>query len=407
MKKKKDSFEETIFNEKNIELNKFLYNNYFKYIFPNYNTSFNHEKNFSIMTPTENILIKLKYFYSLLDITKPSKFKLNEARKSIIFYKYIKDKNSLKDYTLIPDKIEFDKENNNEDRKYLHKGIFSIFDWDKEEIGEELIRITRKLLNKIEPKELYRAICLKKDKEITSPNVVEAINYSNNLSLFIIEDIISYDSTSDRAKVIEQWAEVAEYCKSQRDYNDCFAINTAFNSYIITGLKKTIKEIKDEKIFKKITKFCKCNCNYKEVREEIKKLNQDEYFFPFLGMILRDINFFEESSKYLIEGKLINFEKIENINYILETNFGFKKKKRKVLYFHKKELQFLEYLEEYSEEYLEALAKEIEPKFIRNNGKKHFKQKTTIDETFFKDKNKGHKRLTMSMKLKHKLFGGD
>ena len=88
----------------------------------------------------------------------------------------------------------------------------------------------------------------------------------------------------------------------------------------------------------------------------------------------------------------------------METNFGFKKKKRKVLYFRKKELEFLDYLEDYSEEYLESLAKEIEPKFTRNNGKKHFKKKTKIDEEFFKDKYKRHKRFS-TMKFKTKLFG--
>ena len=235
----------------------------------------------------------------------------------------------------------------------------------KEEIGEELIRVTNKLLSKIEPKELYRAIYLKKDKDKTSPNVIENINYSNKLTCFIIEDIISYDNTSDRAKAMEQWAKVAEYCLSQKDYNDCFAINTAFNSYIITGLKQTHKELKNKHLIKKIAKVCACNCNYKTIREDIKSLKKDECFYPFLGMMLRDINFFEESSKYLSEGKLINLEKIKNINYIMENK----------------------------------------PQFIRNKGKKKFKRITKIDEKYFMKNKKINKRFTIN--LKSKLFGID
>ena len=400
IEKHKEYFEENIFSEKK-EFNKFLYENFFQNIFLNY--SFNNENEFSILTPTENILIQLKKFLSLFNSKILNKKQLYKARKSILFYKYSKNKNILENKLISNKKIKYDIPVDT-NRKYLEQGFFSIFDWKTEEIGEELIRVTNKLLSKIEPKELYRAIYLKKDKDKTSPNVIENINYSNKLTCFIIEDIISYDNTSDRAKAMEQWAKVAEYCLSQKDYNDCFAINTAFNSYIITGLKQTHKELKNKHLFKKIAKVCACNCNYKKIREEIKNLKRDECFYPFLGMMLRDINFFEESSKYLSEGKLINLEKIKNINYIMENNFKFKteEKNDKTPI---KELQFFENLENNSEDYLESLAKEIEPQFVRNKGKKKFKRITKIDEKYFMKNKKINKRFTIN--LKSKLFGID
>ena len=99
-------------------------------------------------------------------------------------------------------------------------------------------------------------------------------------------------------------------------------------------------------------------------------------------MILRDINFYEESSKYLVDGELINFEKIENIQNIIDNNFYFKNKENTKIQCYKKELSFFEKLEKYSEQYLESIVDEIEPKFTRNNGKKKFKKMTSIDKKY-------------------------
>lgn len=69
--------------------------------------------------------------------------------------------------------------------------------------------ISKSLLNKIHPRELYKAIFLKKDKEKTSPNVVKCITKFNRLTSFIIEDILSYDYPKERARIYEKWVLIA------------------------------------------------------------------------------------------------------------------------------------------------------------------------------------------------------
>ena len=274
-------------------------------------------------------------------------------------------------------------------RKHLQKGFFSILDWKPDEIGEELIRVSKKLLKKVEKRELYKAIYLKKDKDIKSPNVIKCINSFNKLTFFIIEDIISYDHASDRAKVIDKWAQIAEYCKSRNDFNDCIAINSALNSYIITGLNLTNKQLKNytNTLIKDIKKFCSCYGNYKYIREKIKDLNnKNEIYYPYLGMMLRDITFLEESSKYLVDGELINFGKIEDVQNIMESNFRFKieeSKKKDKKNNNIEELNFFEDLEMNTEENLESIANQVEPNFTLNDGKKEFKRMTKIDEKYF------------------------
>ena len=202
-----------------------------------------------------------------------------------------------------------------------------------------------------------------------------------------MEDIMSYDESKERAKIMDKWVRIAQYCKKKKDYNDCFAINTAFNSYIISRLKRTNIKANSKNI-KSLNGFCSINKNYKLARDEINKLiNNKEPFYPFLGMILRDINFFEEKFKYLIDEKLINFEKIENIQNIIDNNFRFKNEYNKIIQMRFKEFKFLEKLENNPDDYLESLANEIEPIFRRNDGKRNYKKKTTIDKKYFEDKN--------------------
>ena len=395
-------YEEEYQMEKN-EINTFIYNTFFKEIFEHNITQDTSEYyNFSITNINEKYLFNLKNVLVLLMLKKPSYEQILNAKDTVCFYNYLNeeennqifsDKNKKKKNDFLhrsyclTSKERTLEEKINVQGKYLQKGLFCILDWKTEEIGEELIKVTKKLLKKIEKKELYKAIYLKKDKEIKSPNVIENINNFNKLTFFIIEDIISYDHSADRAKIIDKWVQVADYCKSKKDYNDCIAINSALNSYIIKGLTITHKQIKTKTntLIKSINKFCSCNGNYKYIREEIQTLNDmKEYYYPYLGMMLRDITFLEESSKYLINGELINFEKIEKVHNVIKNNFRFKNVKiRENKTSNIEELKFFEQLKMNSEENLEEIAHQIEPKFKINNGKKVFKRATKIDEKYF------------------------
>ena len=199
-------------------MDKFINNTFINNIF-----NFKNNENYFINS-IEKMIMNIKQILSLFKCKNPID-ELPNARNLINFYKYMKRVNINNHDKNVNVILYYDK--NSDKRKYLKKGSFSLYDWSVEEIGNELIRVTDKLLNKIEKRELYRAKYLKKDKEKTSPNVLENINYSNNLTTFIIEDIASYDSSNDRAEIIDKWARIAEYCREQKDFNDCFAINSA------------------------------------------------------------------------------------------------------------------------------------------------------------------------------------
>ena len=343
----------------------------------------------------EEILEEIKQVMSLLDYEEPNFSLLTEAKKKIYFYKLkfnlidskINKKKAIKRSATTKrvtsySRIEKSKINKNQ------KNFFYINDYDPKEVGEVLISISKDMLIKIERRELYKAAFLKNLKNKTCPNVMECINKFNKLTSFIMEDILSYDFPKQRAKIMEAWLRVAEYLKFRNDHNDCVAIYSAIHHYIISGLQLTMKELKSKNVkalFKEISEYCSFEGNYKVLRENlINCLENNEYYLPYLGMLLRDISFFEANFEY-VDDDLINFEKIEKIQMAIDNFFQFKNMvdidNRDSSFLE--ELSFFNQLELIKEDDLEILANKIEPKFLLGDIPRRNKRLTQIDKKFF------------------------
>ena len=362
----------------------------------------------------EEIIICLRNIIVLFSLEEPNKRDLNLAKKNVDFYKDIYKKVAEEIGKPLPETKN--KHNmaksltvgniNKKHKLKLHDndGFFDVLDWDKKDIGEKLISISKNLINKVKRREIYKAIFLKKNKEQTSPNVMENIDKFNRLTFFIIEDILSYDFAKDRAKIVEKWIKIAEYCKERKDYNDCVAINSALNNYIITGLLKTKKEISKEKVelLKKLNKFCRYQGNYKKLREDMKNLGPTDYYIPYLGMILKDLAFYEENSQYIVNEILINFEKLENVQKAVNDFFNFKNLTDKENHNIPEELDFFDKLEDLKEADLEALANKLEPEFKLGPVKKREKRPTKIDTKFFADANVKRPNMRDSKRITQK-----
>ena len=283
--------------------------------------------------------------------------------------------------------IAFDQKNNKNKNKMIKKNYFYCIEWDTRDIGEELIYATQMYLNKIKRTELYNGAFTKKTKNTTCPGVMENINRFNKLIFFIIEDILSYDFPEKRAQVIEKWANVADYCRMRRDYNDVFAINSAFKNYIINNLSLTWKELtsKTKRLIKDIDNFCTFEGNYRNVREDMKLLTRNDFYTPYLALLLKDLNFYEENYKYLEKGNLINFDKINGVQSTIDNFFHFQKTVDKRVTVLPEELNFFENLECQTENYLDIMAQKLEPKFTLSPTQNEVKRLTNIDRKYFQD----------------------
>ena len=371
-------------------------------------------KKTTFSTPEEEMLNCIRSIIMLFSLEEPNKRDLSQAKRNLDFYKDIYKKIAEAIGKPLPDvknrhAMVKSVTVGNVSKKHklkLHEndGFFNVLDWEKKDIGEKLISISKQLINKVHRREIYKAVFLKKNKDKTSPNVMENIDKFNRLTFFIIQDILSYDFAKDRGKIMEKWIKIADYCRGRKDYNDCVAINSALNNYIITGLKKTNNELNKEKkdLLKQISRFCRYQGNYKKLREDMKNLGPTDFYVPYLGMILKDIAFFEENSKYLVNDVLINFEKLENVQMAVSEFFNFKNTIDKENPSIPEELNFFEKLEDLKESDMEQLANNLEPEFKLYSNKKRDKRQTNIDKKYFADTTIKRPNMRDSKKLTQK-----
>jgi hypothetical protein len=207
----------------------------------------------------------------------------------------------------------------------LKSNIFDVNEWDPIIIARQLSDYSHKLFSKIEYNELLMTSWTKADKLNVSPNVVKFIERFDKISLWVVEEILSYDKKSRRAKAIESFINISMECKNLKNFNDCRNILSGVNHFIIQNLHKTWKKVGEKSLetFKSLNDFCSYVKNYKQMREELK-LSLGDPCVPYLGLLLMKLAFIEEGPKYIDKGKLMNVEKIMKVNKEISFFFEFK-----------------------------------------------------------------------------------
>ena len=298
-----------------------------------------------------------------LDIYEIKNIYENEIIRSIDFLKNM-IKSTIeppKPKTKIPlDKIYTIKEG---------ESFFDIFSFSSKDIATELTRVSYIFFTKIITKEFFKGLFTKKDKEKTSPNICRAVERFNSISYWVIEEVLSYDYSSDRAKVIDKFIHIANELAILNNFNDCMSIVSALGQMIISRLNKSWKKVtsKNMTLFRKIKKLLNFQNNYKNIRDEITKcLKEGKPFLPFLGYYTKRICFLEEAGPYVNKSGLINVDKISQVEQILSEFY----EKNKVQYTFeikddiKNKLTILQCLEPNTEEELEKEGNLVEPNFV-------------------------------------------
>ena len=263
---------------------------------------------------------------------------------------------------------------------------FDIFSWDPIEIARQITLFTQYLYRNIGCQELLLGGWTKSDKMEKSPNVSQLIIRFNKISKWIMEEILSYDSSKDRAKVIQIFITVAEELRKMHNLNDCFAVITTFNHLSIKRLKRTWKNVSPEakNTQNDLSKLCSILKNFENIKNEfleyrnnVKNINSiSEGCIPYLAPYLKDLAFLEEGQKYFNEKKLININKMIIVGRIIKNI----KESQMFVYGYKPvySLAILSDPEPLDDDKLTSLSESIEPKFKLDNKSKN-KRKTNSD----------------------------
>ena len=342
---------------------------------------------------TKEIIEKIENFYkTLLSINEvKSKYKDDIGFSSRVLTG-INNRAILKRVKTYRRKIEYEKLfsiSNLLDNKIRDPNkplsFFNILNFNAKDIAKELTRISYHLFSKIQPKEFFKGVFTKKNKNVTSPNITEVANKFNKLSFWLIEEILSYDYGNDRAQVIEKFIDVANELINLNNFNDAMSIVSGLGHMIVNNLVKSWKYVsKNSNItFQNLKQLLNFQDNYKNIRDRIDEcLQNNQPYIPFLGPYNKRICFLEEYGPYVKNNSLINVDKIVLVQEILDQFYKFKGKQYEIIRSNKNEFLIFQCLDPVEESELEKLSSFLEPNFVLRTKKTHEKRVTNTENNF-------------------------
>ncbi|XP_051986286.1 ral guanine nucleotide dissociation stimulator-like [Xyrauchen texanus] len=208
-------------------------------------------------------------------------------------------------------------------------------------VAEQLTVMDAELFKRVLPYNCLGGIWSQRDKkgkEHLASTIMAAVAQFNSVANAVVVTCLSNSALAppQRAKLIEQWIEVAKRCRILKSFSSLKAILSALQGTAIDRLKKTWDEVSRENYhtFQELCVLFSHDLNYARSRKllieegtsktAILKMNQKEAqrkpqqqrdmgvmygTVPFLGTFLTDLVMLDTALKDHLENGLINFEK--------------------------------------------------------------------------------------------------
>eukprot|EP01107_Rhizomastix_libera_P014658 TRINITY_DN480_c0_g1_i1.p1 TRINITY_DN480_c0_g1~~TRINITY_DN480_c0_g1_i1.p1 ORF type:complete len:966 (-),score=285.56 TRINITY_DN480_c0_g1_i1:142-3039(-) len=179
---------------------------------------------------------------------------------------------------------------------------------DPVEIARQLTLIEYNLYMKIRPQECLGCAWSKKDKEVTSPNILAMTKRFNQVSNWVSFTIVDEESFVRRTNLVRKFVRTALALFDLGNLNGVFEICSGLNSAAITRLKKSwdvINKEKEKSLFSSLCDVISTSFSYSRYREELVK-RKESLCIPYPGVFLQDLTFIEDGNKtFLDESKCV------------------------------------------------------------------------------------------------------
>ena len=183
----------------------------------------------------------------------------------------------------------------------------SILDIHPLEMARQITLMESEAFRKIFVTELTGEAWCKLDKQTRAPNVTQMINQFNLFSNWVISEIARQATRELKIKVLIQFIEITEACKSINNLNSCMAFVFALGESSIRrlGIWSGVDAQSREK-YNALSQIFSFEERYKNLRAHTKSCNLP--CLPYLGVYLQDLTYIHYGSDSL-ESNLINFAK--------------------------------------------------------------------------------------------------
>ncbi|XP_056387790.1 ras-specific guanine nucleotide-releasing factor RalGPS2 isoform X5 [Hyla sarda] len=197
-------------------------------------------------------------------------------------------------------------------KKSFDAVVFDVLMVTPEEYAGQITLMDMPVFKAIQPEELSSCGWNKKEKYSSAPNAVAFTRRFNQVSFWVVREILHAQTLKIRAEVLSHYIKTAKKLYELNNLHALMAVVSGLQSAPIFRLTKTwaLLSRKDKTTFEKLEYVVSKEDNYKRLRDYISSLKMTPCI-PYLGIYLSDLTYID--SAYPSTGSILESEQRSNL----------------------------------------------------------------------------------------------
>ncbi|XP_026088964.1 ras-specific guanine nucleotide-releasing factor RalGPS2-like isoform X2 [Carassius auratus] len=190
--------------------------------------------------------------------------------------------------------------------------VFDVLKVTPEEYAGQITLMDAPVFKAIQPEELSSCGWNKKEKHSSAPNAVAFTRRFNQVSFWVVREILHAQTLKIRAEVLSLYIRTAKKLCDMNSLHAVMAVISALQSAPIFRLTKTwaLLSRKDKATFERLEYLMSKEDNYKRLRDYISSQSMTSCI-PYLGIYLSDLTYID--SAYPSTGSILENEQRSNL----------------------------------------------------------------------------------------------
>uniref|UniRef100_H2UEW7 Ral GEF with PH domain and SH3 binding motif 1 n=1 Tax=Takifugu rubripes TaxID=31033 RepID=H2UEW7_TAKRU len=174
--------------------------------------------------------------------------------------------------------------------------VFDVLRVTPEEFASQITLMDAPVFKAIQPEELASCGWNRKEKHSLAPNVVAFTCRFNQVSFWLVREILTAQKLKIRAEILSHFVKIAKKLLELNNLHSLVSVVSALQSAPIFRLSKTWSLIsrKDKATFEKLNYLTSKEENYTRMREYMRSLKM-EPCIPYLGIYLLDMIYIDSA----------------------------------------------------------------------------------------------------------------